>query len=122
MAFEPESPPVVPAWKRQWLNMNRDRSSSRFGAVPLLMPAWAVAGVATALLAGLTAWLAWSSRALTRETGQDIRAAWTYPSAAASSLASTWTACGSVIVTCPSRPMMRRALMIVTPITSPLAS
>jgi hypothetical protein len=47
---------------------------------------------------------------------------WAYPSAAARSPASTWTACGSVIVTCPSRPIMRRALMIVTPITSPLAS
>jgi hypothetical protein len=35
----------------------------------------AVAGLATALLAGLTAWLAWSTRALARETDQDVRAA-----------------------------------------------
>jgi len=35
----------------------------------------AVAGIATALLAGLTAWLAWSTRALARETDQDVRAA-----------------------------------------------
>jgi hypothetical protein len=35
----------------------------------------AVAGIATALLAGFTAWLAWSTRALARETDQDVRAA-----------------------------------------------
>jgi hypothetical protein len=35
----------------------------------------AVAGLATAVLAGLTAWLAWSTRALARETDQDVRAA-----------------------------------------------
>jgi len=36
----------------------------------------AIAGIATALLAGFTAWLAFSTRALARETDQDIRAAW----------------------------------------------
>lgn len=34
----------------------------------------AVAGIATAVLAGFTAWLAWSTRALARETDQDVRA------------------------------------------------
>jgi hypothetical protein len=36
----------------------------------------AIAGIATATLALFTAWLAWSTRALARETDQDIRAAW----------------------------------------------